>query len=82
MTDVSARIHTVVRSQKMRARAVDLDVNTSLRGDLRANDLDVMCLMIGIEEEFDVLISDDEIAAVETLGDIEQLLAGKMGVRA
>lgn len=82
MSDIPSRIHTVVRSQKMRARAVDLDVNTSLRGDLRANDLDVMCLMIGIEEEFDVLISDDEIASVETLGDIERLLGGKLGVRA
>lgn len=77
---IADRIHKVVRAQHMNARAVDLNVNTSLRGELRAKPVDVLCLMIDIETEFEVELGHDEISRLETLGDIERLLAEKLGV--
>lgn len=64
--------------EKVRELLVDqLDVEedavtmeASITGDLGADSLDVVDLVMSLEEEFDCEIPDDEIENIKTVGDI------------
>jgi acyl carrier protein len=65
-------------------RGVDLAAlgpETSLREDLGLSSLEAVTLLIGVEEDLDVEISDDEVARLQTLGDLTTLLEGKLAAR-
>ncbi|MGL5972246.1 MAG: acyl carrier protein [Oscillospiraceae bacterium] len=47
-----------------------LTPETSLTDDLGADSLDAVELNMALEEEFDIKISDEEIASLSTVGDI------------
>ncbi|MDO5037015.1 MAG: acyl carrier protein [Tissierellia bacterium] len=48
----------------------DLDEETSLENDLNADSIDLMELVLGLEEEYDIEINEDDFQEVETIGDI------------
>lgn len=48
----------------------ELTLTTTLREDLGADSLDAVELNMALEEEFDIKISDDELASLKTVGDI------------
>lgn len=58
---------------------VDADTiteNTDIVGDLGADSLDVVEMMMSLEEEFAVTIEDDKIAELKTVGDVVNCVEG------
>lgn len=60
-------------------RVVD---DASFVGDLGADSLDTLELVLMFEEEFDVAISDDEVETIITFGDAVKAIADKLAVTA
>jgi len=52
----------------------DITVDTDLEADLNADSLDVAELIMAIEEEFDIVIEDEQVEGVRTVGDIVNAL--------
>jgi acyl carrier protein len=48
-----------------------------LISDLGTDSLDLVEMAIDLQEEFDVIITQDDFAAVRTLGDLESLLRAR-----
>jgi acyl carrier protein len=46
--------------------------------DLDADSLDLVELVMGLEEEFDVVVPEEELEGVETVGQAYDLVAGKL----
>lgn len=46
----------------------------ALTGDLAADDLDRVCILLAVEEKFDIEISDDAFEGVRTVGDLVALV--------
>jgi acyl carrier protein len=49
-----------------------------LREDMGLTSLESVSLLMALEEEFDVEISDEEIGGLKTLGDLVTLLSAKL----
>ena len=62
--------------------AVDADeitMETSFEDDLGADSVDLVELIMGMEEEFDVgEVAEDDLAELKTVGDCVNYLAGKL----
>ena len=63
-------------------RQLDLDpasvtMDSRLIGDLKADSLDVVELIMDLEQEFDVEIPDEELPNVHTVGDIVKYLENR-----
>ncbi|MDR3364390.1 MAG: acyl carrier protein [Clostridiales Family XIII bacterium] len=52
---------------------------TSLMKDLEADSLDAVEIIMGIEEEFDIEISDSAAEGFENVGDIVKYVESKIG---
>lgn len=48
----------------------EINLNTKFVDDLGADSLDVFQIIMGIEEEFDIEISNDEAENIETVSDV------------
>ena len=48
--------------------------NTKIIEDLKADSLDIAELIIALEEEFDIVIDDESIRDIKTVGDVIELL--------
>jgi acyl carrier protein len=59
-----------------------LGAEARLREDLGLSSLDAVSLLMTLEEEFDVEISDEEVVGLRQLGDLERLLEAKLAARA
>jgi acyl carrier protein len=77
-----AVVHTLVRKNITGAKGVDLKPEMDLRAELGAHDLDVLQLIMDVEDEFVIDISDDEAEAVKSVGDMERLACDKLPYRA
>lgn len=51
-------------------------MEASIIDDLGADSLDIVDMVMTLEEEFDVKISDDEVENVKTVGDIVKIIEG------
>ncbi len=51
-------------------------MDASIIDDLGADSLDIVDMIMTLEEEFDVKISDDEVENVKTVGDIVKIIEG------
>lgn len=49
----------------------------NIRNNLKLNSLEIINLIVAIEDAFLIKISDEEIDAIETVGDILQLINAK-----
>ncbi len=68
--------------KKILAAQLDIDVNkitesTDIAEDLGADSLDVVELMMSIEEEFGIEISDEEARNFKTVGDVVSYIESK-----
>ena len=54
--------------------------DASLVDDLGADSLDVVEIIMTAEEEFDIVIPDDEVEACTTVGDWIKLVEGRVGL--
>lgn len=47
-----------------------IDLKSNLKEDLKADSLDLVELLMGFEEEFNVVIDSDDVASLQTVEDI------------
>lgn len=59
-------------------QASDVTDQTSLRNDLDLSSLQAVTLVMDLEDEFGVVIEDEEIEQLETVGDVLRIIAAKM----
>ena len=59
-----------ILADKFDADASTMTLDTKVKEDLNADSLDVVELMMDLEENFGVTISDEEAAKMSTIGDI------------
>ena len=57
-------------ADKIGADASTMTMETSIKEDLNADSLDVVELMMDLEENFGITISDEEAMKMSTIGDI------------
>lgn len=56
-------------SEQLSVNSEDITLESSLQTDLEADSLDVVELIMAIEDEFDIEVSDDEAENIKTVGD-------------
>ena len=66
-----------ILADKFDADASTMTMDTKVKEDLNADSLDVVELMMDLEENFGVTISDEEAAKMSTIGDIVNLHRSK-----
>ena len=54
-----------------------ISAETSLRDDLEMNSLQAITVVIDLENEFRIIVEDEELEALETVGDIVRLVEAK-----
>lgn len=59
-------------------QADDVTAETSLRNDLDLSSLQAVTLVMDLEDEFGVVIEDEEIERIETVGDVLEIIETKM----
>ena len=59
-----------ILADKFDADASTMTMDTSIKDDLNADSLDVVELMMDLEEQFGITISDEEAMKLSTIGDI------------
>ena len=70
-----------VKETVAEALGADIDTitaETSFKEDLGADSLDVFQIIMGIEEEFDIEIPDDQVEKIKTVGDIVKFIEEKV----
>ena len=55
----------------------DIDESSSLRDDLDLSSLQAVTLVMDLEDEFDVVIEDEEIEKLSTVGDVMNIILAK-----
>jgi len=74
---VFEKVRDIICSQlDMEENKVTMDAE--ILGDLGADSLDVVDLIMSLEEEFEVEIPDDEIENIKTVGDIVHYIEANM----
>jgi len=71
------RLRQLVSSQL----GVDLDeivTDARILDDLGADSLDVVELVMALEEAFDIVVPDEDIEGMLTIGDVESYVAGRV----
>lgn len=53
--------------------------NTDVVNDLGADSLDVVEMMMSVEDEFGLMIEDEEIAEMKTVGDVVNYIENHIG---
>lgn len=66
-----------VVADKLDADQGDVTETASFVDDLGADSLDVVELIMGLEDEFDIEISDEEAEGIRTVGDAIRFIAAK-----
>ena len=66
--EVDARIRTL--AEPFNKKGAEIDEDTSFAGDLEFDSLTVMDFVAAIEDEFDIIISMNQQAEIETWGDL------------
>ena len=66
--DVDARIRTLI--EPFNKKGVEIAEGTSFAGDLEFDSLTVMDFVAAIEDEFDIIISMNQQAEIETYGQL------------
>ncbi len=66
-----------VVADKLDADPADVTESASFVDDLGADSLDVVELIMGLEDEFDIEISDEEAEGIRTVGDAIRFISDK-----
>lgn len=77
MADVFERITKIV-VDRLGVEESAVTLEASFKDDLGADSLDVVELVMELEDEFDMEISDDEAEKIATVGDAVNYINGKI----
>jgi len=72
-SNIRERIHQIL-FRHLGVDESELLPDADLQGDLGADSLDVVELVMAFEETFDVRVPDEDVERMRTLGDIERYL--------
>lgn len=61
-------------SEQLNISEDDVRLNTSFKDDLNADSLDVFQIIMAIEEEFDMEISNEDAEGISTVGDVVEFI--------
>ena len=67
-----------ILAEKFDADASAMTMETSIKDDLKADSLDVVTLLMCIEDEFGVTVSDEEAQELRQVGDIVAYIEAHM----
>ncbi|HLO12327.1 MAG TPA: acyl carrier protein [Pseudoneobacillus sp.] len=77
MAEVLERVTKVI-VDRLGVEESQVKLEASFKEDLGADSLDVVELVMELEDEFDMEISDDDAATIETVGDAVTYIQGKL----
>ncbi len=72
------RLRTLI-AETLGVEESEVVLEASFEDDLNADHQDLADLLAAVEEEFDVVIREDEMASLTTVGDLVELLEDKVG---
>ena len=64
-------------SKQMRVPPESISTESRLLEDLKADSANVMMLVMDLEQEFDVMVEDDALMTVKTVGDLVRYIEQK-----
>ncbi|MHC1750431.1 MAG: acyl carrier protein [Cellulosilyticaceae bacterium] len=67
-------------SEQLNISEGDVTLDTSFIDDLNADSLDVFQIIMAIEEEFEIEISNDEVEHISTVGDVVTYIKEQQGL--
>ena len=77
MESIESRVNEIVAEQLGLADD-EIPSNAVFSGDLGADTLDMVELVMAFEEEFDIEIADDEAESLATVRDVVEFVSGRM----
>lgn len=78
MSDENFARFQKVAVEVLSVEADKVTMEASFADDLDADSLDLMELVMGLEEEFDVSVEEDEVEGVETVKGAYELITNKL----
>jgi len=79
MEEITARLKEIVMD-RLDVEEDQIKPEASFVEDLGADSLDIVELIMGIEEEFDIEIPDEDAEKLTTVGDAMDYIKNKLGV--
>ncbi|OUO95018.1 acyl carrier protein [Cloacibacillus sp. An23] len=79
MEEVQQKLKEIVMD-RLNAEEDQIKPEASFVEDLGADSLDIVELIMGIEEEFDIEIPDEDAEKLTTVGEAMEYVKGKLGV--
>ena len=70
-------VEHLIEASDAEIEADKVTAETTLREDLDLSSLQAVTLVMDLEDEFDITVEDEEIADLETVGDIFALISAK-----
>lgn len=77
MSDIEAKVKAAVAEQ-LSLNADDINLNASFMGDLGADSLDLVELVMAFENEFGITIPDEDSASLTTVQSAIDYIKGKL----
>ena len=63
--------------RELNVKESEVTENASFDGDLKADSLDIVELVMALEDEFQITITDEDAEKIRTVGDAVRFLEGK-----
>ena len=73
MSDIEQRVKEIIVNQ-LNVNEEQITPEASFIDDLGADSLDIVEMLMGLEEEYGITISEDDAANIKTVGDIVALI--------
>ena len=78
MNEIFAKMQEMISAQ-FAVEADEITMDTAFEGDLGADSVDLVELVMAIEEEFDIgEIGEEELSGLKTVGDCVNFLSAKL----
>ncbi len=79
LNEITSRLQEIV-IDRLDVDAEKITDNASFVEDLGADSLDIVELIMGIEEEFDIEIPDEDAEKLTNVGEALEYIKGKLGI--
>lgn len=70
-------VQHLIAASDLELEAKSVGPDTSLRDDLEISSLQALTMIMDLEEEFGIVVEDDEFETLRTVGDVVELLESK-----